>query len=64
VSAGLSVGTDAQQGEYSTYAPKGEKCRRCHKPFASLEPVERVHPFGIATGRPYVHPDCRAEVKS
>lgn len=47
--------TDAQRGEYTTCAPKGEKCRRCHQPFSSLEVVRRVHPFGIATGRPYVH---------
>ena len=50
--------TDAQRGEYTTYAPRGEKCRRCHVPFGSLEVVRRVQPFGVPTGRPYVHIEC------
>jgi hypothetical protein len=50
--------SDAQQVEYRTYAPKGEKCRRCHGAFGSLEVVMRVRPFGLATGRPYVHIGC------
>lgn len=58
------TGTNALQGEYATYAPKGEKCRRCHKPFRSLELVQRVKPFGMATGRPYVHHECPTEAKS
>lgn len=58
-----ALGTNAQQREYSTYAPTGEKCRRCLQPFRSLEPVRRVKPFGMATGRPYVHPECPTEAE-
>lgn len=54
------TGADANalQGEYSTYAPKGEKCRKCHQPFASLEVVRRVQSAGKAANRPYVHVGC------
>lgn len=34
--------TDARQHEYTTYAPHGEKCRNCRKPFKSLETCRRV----------------------
>lgn len=51
--------TDVRGGEYTTYAPKGEKCRRCHKPFGSLEAVRRVQPSGEEpNGRPYAHMRC------
>ncbi|MEV5986907.1 hypothetical protein AB0L85_18090 [Streptomyces sp. NPDC052051] len=52
----VGVDTDALQDEYKTYAPKGEKCRRCHQPFGNLEVVQRVKPRGeVPSGRPYVH---------
>ncbi|GAA2224468.1 hypothetical protein GCM10010360_51710 [Streptomyces nogalater] len=51
--------TDAQQSEYTTYAPRGEKCRRCHKTFGSLEVVRRVKPSGEEpNGRPYACVEC------
>jgi hypothetical protein len=31
-----------RRGEYPTYAPKGEKCVDCKKPFKSLDRVWRV----------------------
>lgn len=63
--SGARLGTDAYQDEYTTYAPKGEKCRRCHKHFGSLEVVRRVRPSGEEpNGRPYAHLECLAEGKS
>lgn len=56
--ANVSQGTDAQAGEYMTYAPAGEKCRACGGPFAKLETVRRVQPTGMPSGRPYVHFEC------
>ncbi|MFF0131350.1 hypothetical protein ACFYTG_37505 [Streptomyces mirabilis] len=35
--------TDASQWEYTTYAPAGEKCSACMKPFKVLERVRRGH---------------------
>ncbi|MFF7369404.1 hypothetical protein [Streptomyces tricolor] len=51
--------TNAQQREYTTFAPAGEKCRRCHRPFGSLEAVRRVQPSGEEpSGRPYACIEC------
>ncbi len=33
--------TNANQFEYTTYAPKGETCPACMKPIGSLERVRR-----------------------
>ncbi|GAA2727226.1 hypothetical protein GCM10010360_00090 [Streptomyces nogalater] len=53
--------TSALRGEYTTYAPRGEKCRRCHKPFGGLEPVRRVQPSGEEpNGRLYTCVKCPA----
>ncbi|GGT05412.1 hypothetical protein GCM10010206_79410 [Streptomyces cinerochromogenes] len=61
----VGLDANAQQGEYTTYAPKGEKCRRCHKPFASLEVVRRVKPSGEEPNRrPYACVECPTEGKS
>jgi hypothetical protein len=55
--------TDAQRTEYTTYAPPGEKCRKCRKPFKSLETCRRVaierSSGGSALG-PYEHTECPA----
>lgn len=42
--------TDARKAEYTTYAPKGERCRRCGKPLKNLEMCRRVSTGGAATG--------------
>lgn len=59
--ANVSQTTNAREGEYSTYAPKGEKCRRCLKPFKTLETCRRVvtdrSSGGPALG-PYEHIEC------
>ncbi|CAD80150.1 gp25.2 [Streptomyces phage phiBT1] len=50
--------TDARQTEYSTYAPAGERCRRCRKPFKSLETCRRVaneRQSGTASADRYEH---------
>lgn len=50
--------TNARTTEYVTYAPDGEKCRKCRRPFQRLEQVRRVMPTGEPCGRPYVCMDC------
>lgn len=34
--------TDARQGEYTTYAPKGETCPACKQGIKTLEPCRRI----------------------
>lgn len=57
-------GVSSQEDEYTTYAPRGEKCRTCGAEFRSLELVRRA-PAGTLTGvpsvRPYVHIVCTGE---
>lgn len=54
--------SSAQEAEYTTYAPQGEKCRVCTKPFTSLERVRRAartqSPAGVPSRRPYAHIVC------
>ena len=52
--------TDARQGEYTTYAPKGETCPDCEKPIKTLESCRRVE-RARASGGPvvcYRHVEC------
>ncbi|MFE9257911.1 hypothetical protein [Streptomyces sp. NPDC006879] len=52
--------TDASKWEYTTYAPKGERCPACMKPIKSLAPVRRGL-LGRREGPPvivYRHTDC------
>jgi hypothetical protein len=55
--------TDARQHEYTTYAPPGEKCRKCRKPFKSLETCRRVANEPASGGSStdgYEHHECPA----
>lgn len=55
--------TDARQHEYTTYAPPGEKCRKCRKPFKSLETCRRVaneRASGGSSADRYEHHECPA----
>lgn len=57
--------TDASQREYSTYAPKGAKCRKCGKPFRTLETVTRVaveRASGGSSADQYEHHACGGHV--
>ncbi len=61
--ANVSQTTNAREGEYSTYAPPGEKCNKCHKPFKSLETCRRVavdRTSGSPALGPYIHHECAA----
>ncbi|WP_306317992.1 MULTISPECIES: hypothetical protein [unclassified Streptomyces] len=51
--------TNAKLGDYVTYAPKGETCNKCGKPFNGFERVWRLRveqPSGARFG-PYQHYD-------
>ncbi|MCQ6552745.1 hypothetical protein NPS70_05965 [Streptomyces sp. C10-9-1] len=55
--------TDARRWEYTTYAPKGERCSACLRPIRSLERVHRAAtpgPPGPAAAV-YRHTACPAE---
>lgn len=60
----VATETDARNGEYVTYAPKGEKCAACREPFRSLDRVRRFtvdRPTGPPAYGPYKHyPECPA----
>ncbi len=52
--------TDARQGDYVTYAPKGETCIGCRQEFKSLDRVWRVtieRVSGAPALGPYRHYD-------
>lgn len=48
---------NAREGEYTTYAPKGERCSHCGAELASLEACRRVSSDGECHGL-YVHMVC------
>lgn len=53
--------TDARAREYNTYAPQGEKCRKCRKLIKSLELCRRVvvdRASGAPALGPYEHVEC------
>lgn len=55
--------TDARQREYTTYAPPGEKCRKCLLPFKALETCRRTtveRQSGAPAAGPYEHKKCPA----
>lgn len=56
--------TNARNWEYGTYAPRGEKCRRCGEPFTALERCRRVkvnRRSGDTEQGLYEHPACPAD---
>lgn len=58
-----TTATDARQQEYTTYAPPGERCRNCRKPFKSLETCRRVATERVSGGSSadrYEHRECPA----
>ncbi|MBC9712229.1 hypothetical protein H9Y04_06540 [Streptomyces sp. TRM66268-LWL] len=59
----MTATTDARQGEYVTYAPKGEKCAKCKQGFGPLERVWRLtveRQSGAPAFGPYQHYEkCR-----
>ncbi|MET7745212.1 hypothetical protein [Streptomyces sp. NPDC005385] len=53
--------TDARQSEYTTYAPPGEKCRKCQRTFKRLETCRRVAIERASAGPSadrYEHAEC------
>lgn len=50
----MTADTDARQGEYTTYAPKGETCPECETKIEPLETCRRIAGLVVR----YRHTEC------